>query len=307
MRANKLPASMEELIAQFIDYLANNGEYSQNTFKAYESDLKRFTVYLQKKLGRDVVAADLTGRNIEAFLEHENKQGRKTSTLLRRRASLRRFALYLKEQGMIPELPEAGTDFLEGVEKDKPSSVHESLTEAEIERIRGAMAGNTHPRALRDLAIFTLLLETGISISKLVELNLSDLDLRARRIRFGAEGNADEWVPINGVTDVLEQYVFEGRPDLSHPAGQKALFVSQMGGRMSRQGIWQVLRNWGNQVNISRELSPRLIRRTAAARMIGNKLTLKEIQRSLGHRNVLSTRALVRRMRNTNGKGETNS
>ncbi|MBN2500400.1 MAG: tyrosine-type recombinase/integrase [Anaerolineales bacterium] len=295
---------MEELIARFIDYLANNGEYSQNTFKAYESDLKRFVVYLRKKLGREISAADLIGQNIAEFLQAESTKGRKTSTLLRRQASLRRFARYLKAQALIPELPETEVDFLKQTRNGDQPVEQECLTEEEIELVRQAMAETTHPRALRDLAIFALLLETGISISKLVELNLSDLDLRAQRVRFEAKRGIDEWVPINGVTDVLEQYVFEGRSDLSHPAGQKALFVSQMGGRMSRQGIWQVLRNWGNQVNISRELSPRLIRRTAAARMIDKELPLKEIQRSLGHRNVLSTRALMRRMRDTNGKGE---
>jgi site-specific recombinase XerD len=295
---------MEELIEKFINYLANNGEYSQNTLEAYKSDLRRFAGYLQRKLGRGTVAADLSGRNIEAFLVSESKKGKKASTLLRREASLRRFAKYLKNQGEISELPVIKTAFLKNAKDGKAQNDYHSLTNDEIELIRQAMLENSHPRALRDLAIFSLLLETGIPISKLVGMNLSDLDLRARRIRLGSERSADEWVPINGVAAILEQYVFEGRPDLSHPAGQKALFVSQMGGRMSRQGIWQVLRNWGNQVNISRELSPRLIRRTAAVRMIGKELSLKEIQRSLGHRNVLSTRALVRRMRETNGKGE---
>lgn len=297
---------MEELIEKFINYLVNNGDYSQNTFEAYESDLRRFADFLQKKLGRNANVADFTGRNIEKFLIYENKKGKKTSTLLRREASLRRFAKYLKDQGKIGELPVIENAFLRKAGSKNTQTNNDSLTDDEIELIRQAMEETHHPRALRDLAIFSLLLETGISISKLVELNLSDLDLRAQRIRFGAGGNGDEWVPINGAAGILEQYVFEGRPDLSHPAGQKALFVSQMGGRMSRQGIWQVLRNWGNQAEISRELSPRLIRRTAAARMIGRQLSLKEIQRSLGHRSVLSTRALVRRMRETNGKGETN-
>jgi integrase/recombinase XerD len=100
----------------------------------------------------------------------------------------------------------------------------------------------------------------------------------------------------------MERYLLEGRPELNHRADEKALFISQMDGRMSRQGIWQVLRHWGGMVKPPILLSPRLVRHTAALRMAQTGRTIAEIQSLLGHRNPLSTRALLRRLETACGE-----
>ncbi|MBE9475422.1 MAG: tyrosine-type recombinase/integrase, partial [Chloroflexi bacterium] len=94
----------------------------------------------------------------------------------------------------------------------------------------------------------------------------------------------------------IEEYLQEGRPDLLHHPGEPALFISQMDGRLSRQGVWQILNHWGQLVNPPISLSPRVVRHTAALRMRKAGLSNAEIQIRLGHRNPLSTRALIRRL-----------
>jgi integrase/recombinase XerD len=89
----------------------------------------------------------------------------------------------------------------------------------------------------------------------------------------------------------------EGRPELTQSLTEEALFVSQMGERITRQGVWQVLRSWGRQAKIRKAISPRILRHTAVKQMLLEDKPLVEIQKMLGHRNQFSTRALVRRIK----------
>ena len=110
------------------------------------------------------------------------------------------------------------------------------------------------------------------------------------------ENVEDEWLPLGKATPYLDRYFQDGRPDLNHEPNEPALFISQMDGRMSRQGIWQILRYWGRLLTPPVILSPRLVRHTAALRMSRNGRSLSEIQALLGHSNPLSTQALLRRL-----------
>ena len=142
------------------------------------------------------------------------------------------------------------------------------------------------------------MLEFGISISTLVSLNLSDINLQRQRLRFRLSDQKEMRVSIPKSAGLIQEYLEASRPELTQKPLEKALFVSQMGKRISRQGLWQRLRSWGRRAELSQELSPRVIRHTAARQMILEGRRLGEIQRLLGHRNQLSTRFLVRRIKN---------
>ena len=141
-----------------------------------------------------------------------------------------------------------------------------------------------------------LLLETGLSVRDLTELDMTDLDLRAGRFHVNLVGKGDLWLALGEAKRAIEEYIQEGRPDLLHHPGEPALFISQMDGRLSRQGVWQILNHWGQLANPPISLSPRVVRHTAALRMRKAGLSNTEIQIRLGHRNPLSTRALIRRL-----------
>ena len=144
----------------------------------------------------------------------------------------------------------------------------------------------------------SLLLETGLSVADLVELDLSDLDLRAGRLHIVRVHGTDKWLPLGKSTDIVARYIREGRPELNPQPNEPALFVSQMGSRMSRQGIWQILNHWGKLADPPINISPRKVRHTAALRMSQAGRSLEEIQTLLGHSNPLSTQALLRRLKN---------
>jgi integrase/recombinase XerD len=166
----------------------------------------------------------------------------------------------------------------------------------QIQQLETLIQTSPRPRARRDHAILTLLLETGLSVGTLIALNLTDLDLRAGKLHIRTEEGEDTWLPLSSATAVMKRYVEEGRPDLNREPNEPALFISQMNGRMSRQGIWQILRYWGRLLSPPVVLSPRLVRHTAALHMARNGRPLSEIQALLGHSNPLSTQALLRRL-----------
>lgn len=296
---------MQEQIDAFLTSLEAPGAYSESTRLAYANDLKVFTGHLRKKLARAPRLDDLTAVEVAEFLEIERQSGRRQSTLRRRRATLRRFVTYLRKHGLVEnDLLAPATDRIDRlITSVSPPEGPQCLSADQVSEIKKIIASSSRPRARRDQAILSLLLETGLTVGTLVELDLSDLDLRNQRIRLTPEGDNDVWLPLNSASETLNEYVNEGRPDMNPLPDDHALFVSQMGRRMSRQGIWQILRHWGKRVDPPVDLSPRLVRHTAAMKMSRDGRALNEIQALLGHSNPLSTQALLRRLEDSCGAG----
>ena len=242
--------------------------------------------------------ADLTAWQVANYLEAEIDAGMRYSTLIRRLATLRQFVRHLIQHGVLSEdVLSKDAHFINRVIAQVPQNKSPKiLSESQISRLERTFESSNRHRAHRDQAILTLLLETGLSVGDLVDLDLSDLDLRAGRLHILRTQCNDEWLPLGKATEIVDRYLREGRPELNPRPNEPALFVSQLGGRMSRQGIWQILNHWGKLMDPPIKLSPRKIRHTAAYRMARAGRSLEEIQTLLGHSNPLSTQALLRRL-----------
>jgi integrase/recombinase XerD len=294
---------MEADVSAFLASLTSEPAYSESTRLAYASDLRVFLGYLRQALARPPSLSDLNAGQVAGFLAAESLAGRRPNTLVRRRATLRRFLAFLRETGRVStSLQAADASQVDSTLAALPAaSPAQFLTDAEIARLWASIETSARPRARRDQAILMLLLETGLSVGTLVALDLSDVDLRSARLRLPDKNSRVHWLSLHQTTETLSRYLREGRPELHPAAGETALFVSQMGGRMSRQGIWQILHHWGQLAEPRVNLSPRLVRHTAALRMSRNGQPTSEIQALLGHRNFLSTQALLRRLRSADG------
>jgi integrase/recombinase XerD len=289
---------MEAQISAFLASLQTDPAYSQSTRLAYASDLRVFFDYLKSTLARSPYVEDFNTRLVADFLESESRSGRRLSTLVRRRATLRRFSNYLHQSGILDgNVLDSDTRLIdETISSVSSERTSQCLTVTQIQQLETLIQTSPRPRARRDHAILTLLLETGLSVGSLIAMNLSDLDLRAGKLHIRTEGGEDAWLPLGNATSIMKRYIEEGRPDLNREPNEPALFISQMDGRMSRQGIWQILRYWGRLLNPPVVLSPRLVRHTAALHMARKGRPLPEIQALLGHSNPLSTQALLRRL-----------
>ncbi len=289
---------METQVNAFLVSLTTQSVYAESTRLAYASDLRVFLKYLRETLLHPPQLSDLNPKQVALFLESERRAGRRYSTLVRRWVTLRRFTSYLCQQGVLGVDPlAADSDLIAEIISSVPSLPSpQCLTPDQITRLCSVIEASPRPRARRDLAIMMLLLETGLSVGALTALDLEEIDLQSGKVHVLLDNRGDAWLTMGKATQPMERYLQEGRPELSHRSNEKALFISQMDGRMSRQGIWQVLRHWGQKVTPPILLSPRLVRHTAALRMVLNGRTIAEIQSLLGHRNPLSTRALLRRL-----------
>jgi site-specific recombinase XerD len=291
----------------FLYSLYSQGRYSKSTSLAYETDLKQFNKYLKKSLRRIPTLGDFNAHQVARFLDAERLLGRKRSTLIRRRAVLRSLSTYLQKSGYLENdffsleaesinIPIASVD---------PQKNRRVLTPVEIKRLQQAFEASKRPRARRDHAIFTLLLETGIPVGKLVGLEINDLKVKEGHWYLRLPSEQKQWLPISSSTPFMQRYFIEGRPELNPFPDEPALFISQTGNRISRQGVWQVLAFWGNKAGLEVTLSPRLVRNTAAVQFIQKQLPLSEMKNLFGHTNHLSTLAMVRRLNLTIPKNTT--
>lgn len=279
-------------------FLASLGEYSESTRLAYANDLRVFLVYLQQNLDHMPQVADLNTSLVTSFLDMERSQGRQRSTLIRRLATLKYFREYLVERHEFHPAAFSIDDpgLRKVISQTPPSHSLQCLNADQVSALLEELEASPRPRSLRDRAIIMLMLESGLSVGILTGLNMTDLDLRAQRYHVRLAEKGDLWLRMKGATKPVSDYIAEGRPYLLHHTGEPALFISQMDGRLSRQGVWQILNFWGNLLKPPIPLSPRVLRHTAALRMSLDGMETTDIQVRLGHRNPLSTRALIRRL-----------
>jgi len=289
---------MDEQLKTFVRTLGTKQDYAESTRQAYANDLYQFIEFLQANLGRKPKVTDFTPEIIQKFLEIERKAGMKASTLHRRRVALKRFAQYLSDNNILDiDIVTSVSKLQKNLWKEISKQKVVCLNEKEVDRLLKTIQLENNPRALRDIAMFTLLFESGLSIGTLVSLNLSDINLRESEIRILENSNRDSWVLLPDSIEKIKQYLEKGRPELTQSLSEEALFISQMGERITRQGVWQVLRTWGRQAKLRKALSPRILRHTAVRKMLMDNKSLSDIQQMLGHRNQFSTRALVRRIK----------
>ncbi len=291
---------IESQLNAFLSKLEKVSKYSSNTLDAYRNDLTRFFRYLKDSIKRIPVITDFTPETISQYLSIERKKGYKPSTLYRRRASLRSFAGFLNGKGLLKQdLTVEEKPFLPDTERKKVILGGElvSLSDSEVNQFINVVASYDNPRAKRDIAIINILLEIGISIGDLVAINITDFIYQKKSIIIKNKQNKSHSYLIPKSARSIQNYIEFARKDLTQSEIEPALFVSQMGGRVSRQGIWQGIRNWGRLANLKKDLSPRIIRNTATKTMILAGKKIEEIQILLGHNNIFSTRTLVRRLK----------
>lgn len=288
---------MQAEIRAFLASLESQPSYSISTRLAYGSDLTRFYDYLKDSLNHFPAPSDVHTQSIASFLENEQRSGKKLNTLLRRKAALRLFKIFLSENGYIYPQSEVDKVILKiPVQSMRPPSKLQFSSLGQIRNLLQTIDSGKKPIARRDSAILALLLDTGLPVRKLISLDLGDVNLTSKKLLLSNGQNEYDWFPLGSSVRYLVRYIKEGRPDLNPYLGETALFISQIGSRLTRQGIWQIFKHWGDLSRASTPISPRAIRHAAALQLAHSGMPLGQIQLLLGHTNPLSTQALLHRL-----------
>lgn len=281
---------MEEQIEEFITYLQQVRELSDNTVLSYRRDLQRLRQYLEKEQ-KIMNFQDVTANHLEAYF-HNLEQQKKASTIARHMTSVRTLYRYLVKKYIVRE------DITEQLQTPmQQREIPEVLTVEEVKSLLEQPSGDK-PVQIRDRAILELMYATGIKVSELVELKISDLNLRLGFLHCRESGR-ERLIPFgNSARAALLQYLDKGRDELLTDIGSQILFVNYNGGAMSRQGVWKMVRKYGEQAGIQKEINPHSLRHAFAAHLIENGADLQSVQEMMGHTDMAATQIYAAAYRN---------
>jgi integrase/recombinase XerD len=235
-------------------------------------------------------AALATKTTILSYLLSLQKKGKASSTVSRTLASLRSFYIFMMQNGRISANP---TSNLEAphVEKKTP----QILAGAEVELLLRQPC-ETDNKGIRDKAMLELLYATGIRVSELISLDITDINIPMSFIRCRG-GKKERIIPMgNKAKEALNNYIKNSRPYMIKDENEIALFVNCGGMRLSRQGFWKLIKHYRNEAGIQAEITPHTLRHSFAAHLLENGADLHSIQEMMGHSDISSTQVYSKLM-----------
>lgn len=273
-------------IKDFIEYLQKERRMSKNTLEAYKRDVQEFLAFEGSRGMTNL--PEISSTEIIAFLHDLKISGKSAATVNRKLASVRAFFNFLMNSGIVssnptvdiksPKIERKELEYLTLEEVDK-------LLETPDETVRG----------IRDKAILEVLYATGIRASELIDADLEDINIRMGFITCDGEQSKARIVPLGRpARAALEKYIYEARNALvKDNAEEKALFVNYYGSRITRQGLWKVLKEYGEKAGIEKKLTPNIMRNSFAVHMLQNGADLKSLQELMGHEDISATQAYL--------------
>lgn len=272
---------MEKHIQEYILYLRDVKKKSKNTELSYARDLKKLNIFCAD-LGI-MSAGDVTDSVIADYVAHMNDEGMKPTTISRNIASAKAFFSYLVEKGYVNHNPVMATKAPK-IEKKMP----EILTMEETARLLD-QPSRDNAKGLRDRAMLELLYATGIRVSELISLKVSDLNMKSEYM-VCRDSNKERVIPFGAVAkDAVKAYLKKGRPAMVQDESIDLLFTNCSGQSMSRQGFWKLIKGYGKKAGIQIELTPHTLRHSFAAHLVSNGADLHSVQEMLGHSDISTT------------------
>ncbi len=283
-RVDNIPAHDQELLEQFIDHLWMEHGLTENTLAAYRNDLAGFSYWLASKHNKLVAVST---SDIQRYLAGKFEQGYKSRSSARLLSTLRRFYAWLLRDKRISEDP---TRLLESPKAERPLPV--SLNEAQVVSLLNA-PDSGDDIGYRDRAMLELLYATGLRVSELVNLQLSQVSIEPGVLRIMGKGNKERLVPVGEVAlDWLSAYMRHVRPSLlqNKSSATNDVFVTQRGGAMTRQAFWYMIKRHAVHAGIDPEkLSPHTLRHAFATHLLNHGADLRVVQMLLGHSDISTT------------------
>ena len=276
---------MREQIESYLVYLDVKRHCSEHTIGAYRNDLAQFLDYLEAAHGVSIWPA-VAPAMIGGYVLHLREREYSPASVARKTAAVKSFFHYLHSTaGAIADDPTAalGTP---AVEKRRPRS----LSHDEIDRLLAEPSHGAGPKALRDAAMLEVLYATGMRVSELVALNTDDVNLASGTLRCFGKAAKERVIPMGSrAVEALRRYTDDARVAYLKQRDEKALFLNLRGSRLTRQGLWLIIKDYVEAAGIEPEVTPHTLRHSFAIHLLGGGAGLREVQRLLGHSNLSTT------------------
>ncbi len=271
----------QECLAVFENYLKNEKNASANTLSSYMRDIRQLADYLETQTETDIVSASET--DLEEYIQHLRDSGKSIATVSRNIASIKNLYSYLGIHQIVKQSPATKLTTEKSVQK-----LPQILTSQEVNLLLD-QPKCIDAKGYRDKAMLELLYATGMRVTELIDLNMSDVNLTAAVVRCHGR-NKERFVPIYpAAVKALDDYIRLVRPQMLADPSDPTLFVNIGGERMSRQGFWKIIKHYQKKANIKKDITPHTLRHSFAAHLLENGADIHDIQEMLGHADVSST------------------
>ena len=270
-----------ECIEIFEKYLREEKKSSENTLSSYLRDIRQFGAYLDLHTDTDIVSA--TEDELSEYINWLKGQGKSVATVSRSIASLKCLYSYLTIRQIIAENP--ATKLVPDKGEHKLPQI---LTSQEVDLLL-EQPECVDAKGYRDKAMLELLYATGIRVTELINLDITDINLAAGVIRCCTR-DKERLIPMYAkAVKALSDYVTLVRPQMIALPDEPSLFVNVNGERMSRQGFWKIIKYYQKKANIEKDITPHTLRHSFAAHLLENGADIHAIQEMLGHADISST------------------
>jgi integrase/recombinase XerD len=269
-------------ISSFLTYVKVEKGLSSNTVSAYRRDLVKFDVFAQKrKLSLEAVSRD----DLVDFLASLYRLKLESRTVARHLVTLRNFFRFAQIHELITTDPSINLESPK-IRRSLPGY----LRLEEVERLL-EQPDSTTALGLRDRAMLEVLYSTGLRVSELIGLRVSDLDSKVGCVRCTGKGDKERIVPVGRkALMMVEKYLREARPKLlGKLRGSPTLFVNRRGVSLSRVGVWKILSGHGKRAGLRVSLTPHMLRHSFATHLLERGADLRSVQLMLGHADISTT------------------
>ncbi|MGP4076947.1 site-specific tyrosine recombinase XerD [Halobacillus sp. K22] len=273
---------MDYALEDFFHYLTVERGLSSNTIQSYKRDLTQYQQFLQQDLNLsdwDQVARS----HIMKYLHDLNDKGRSSATVARLLSSIRLYHQFLIRERLTNEDPSL---HIETPKKER--KLPKVLSSEEVDKLLSVQAKD--PLSLRNKAMLEMLYATGLRVTELVSLKVSDLHLTMGFVRCLGKGSKERIIPLGEMAkDAVQTYLEQGRGALVKNKKTEELFVNHHGNKLSRQGFWKILKAVARDAGIMKELTPHTLRHSFATHLLENGADLRAVQEMLGHADISTT------------------
>jgi integrase/recombinase XerD len=274
---------IEAYLKEYLYYLKITKNLAKNTISSYERDLEDYLEFLKKNYQlKDY--NQINKEQIRNYLKSLNRRSIKASSITRKISSIHSFHKYLTNENLIDR------DVSEKIKKPKTEkTLPVVLNSVEITVIIQLTYENDEPLTLRNRALIELAYGSGLRVSELLGLSLSDLHLNKALVSVVGKGNKERIVPLGEEAVIaLRDYIVKARPKL-RPKTQNVLFVNKFGESLSRIGFYKVVQALADKAKINKKISPHTFRHSFATHLLENGANLRSVQELLGHEDIITT------------------
>ncbi|OLS36037.1 site-specific tyrosine recombinase XerD [Alkalihalophilus pseudofirmus] len=273
---------MQKDVSEFLHYIQIERGLAENTIQSYRRDLLNYAKFLQNVIDIQTFK-DVTRHMIVDYLFFLKEQGRAEATIARTIASIRAFHQFLLREKLSEQDPSVHLDIPKASKR-----LPKVLSLEEVEALL-TISGQDH-LSIRNRAMMETLYATGMRVSELINLKLTDTHLSMGFVRCIGKGNKERIIPLGQqATKALQLYLEQARSTMLKKNRHEYVFVNHYGRPLTRQGFWKIVKKLAEAAKIEKALTPHTLRHSFATHLLENGADLRAVQEMLGHVDISTT------------------